>query len=51
MYMSQCKVDYLCLTDMILTYILWAELMVIYSIVYFKLTLLCVIMIILDETK
>ena len=28
------KVDYLCLTDdMVLTYILWAELMAIYSIV------------------
>ena len=32
------KVDYLCLTDdVVLTYILWAELMVMYSILYFKL--------------
>ena len=35
------KVDNLCLTDdMVLTYILWAELTVIYSIVYFKLTVI-----------
>ena len=33
------KLDYSCLTDeMVLTYILWAELTVIYSIVYFKCT-------------
>ena len=34
------KVDYLCLAnDLVLTCILWAELTVTYSIVYFKLTL------------
>ena len=32
-------------------YILWAEQMVLYSIVHFKLTLICVIMIILNKTK
>ena len=46
------KVDYLCLTDdMVLTYILWAQLTVIYSIVYFKCTLICVIMILLNKKK
>ena len=46
------KMDYLCLTDdMVLTYILWTELMVIYSKVYFKLTLVCVIMILLNKAK
>ena len=38
------KVDYLCLTDdIVLTYILWAELTVIYSIVYLKFTLIYVV--------
>ena len=46
------KVDYLCLTNnMVLTYILWAEMMVIYSTVYFKFTLICVTMILLHKTK
>ena len=36
------KVDYLCLTDdKVSTYTQWAELTVIYSIVYFKCTLIC----------
>ena len=44
------KVDYLCLTgDMVLTYILWAELTVIYGIVYFKFTLIGFIMILLNK--
>ena len=42
--------DYLCLTgDMVLTYILWAELTVIYGIVYFKFTLIGFIMILLNK--
>ena len=46
------KVDYLCLPDdMVLTYILWAELTVIYSKIYFKFTSICVIMILLNKTK
>ena len=36
------KVDYLCSTDdMVLTYILWAELEVMYCIVHFKFTFIC----------
>ena len=39
-----------CLTDdMVLTYMLEAELTVIYSIVHFKYTLICVIMILLNK--
>ena len=44
--------DYLYLTDdIVFTYILWAELTVINVIVYFKFTLFCVIMILLNKTN
>ena len=45
------KMDYMCLTvNTVLTYALWAELMVMYCIVYLKFTLICVMML-FNKTK